>query len=471
MNKKVLFFCTLTIFIASIACLFLFRIIPSSKTWENYTVLFVEKNIPIDTITSLLEKQGINTIISPNHENYPIASKFAPVQFHTFADGINYQKLQTAYFSDENNNYNLFYIPDEYSTLIPQSFNDTNIIWGINNNTTITIFPFIITMALLLLLIIFAKNKVYFLCTQLPFTVLTFIIPLYQIAVCVCALLFSFFIVEKYKDRIGYSLKIIKNYNLYVFLGITFVIMILLGIQAVALFLLAGTACVAIHILYSLIINDYKNKQIFLPTPIHSANTLSLNAKTRRLTILITFSTIALLTTFALWNPQTGNSNSNDIKIPTPQTEIQNFSEQSYLTTITNSNKEVNRLPNLTDYISVAWYYEMYPYMRVDNTIKNIVYPGDTIVTTEYIKTNDKIEEKTKTQAKFNNDYIEKTLATINSLENPGAEKLLASQKGFARVCYASNKTVQLPTDSFIIMFCIAAYFLIVFLYLKIKRI
>ena len=429
MNKKVLFFSALTLTITSLLCLFLFRFTPNTKIWENYTVLYVEKNLSVETIIDLLESNDIYNVISQNHENYPVPSQFAPVQFHKFSTEITYENLQNVYFSDKNDDFNLFYIPNEFSANISKCFENIDAIWGIDSNGTTTYIPFTITTIFYLLLIIFAKNKLVFLGTQLPFVLLSLVVPLYHIAVLVCALLFSYFLIERFRNRIGYTKKLIKNYNFYAFICITLIIMILLGIKAVIIFLFSSTASFSIDSLFRLISEEHNKRQIFLPIPIHSARTLHIKTKKLQLIIIFTFCSVFLLTTLAYFSPNSGSTNNKNIEIPTPKNTTNDFSEQSYIDTI--SSEVVNRLPDLTDYISTAWYYETYPYSRISNEVKEVVYPGDTVSTTEYIKLDNTLTEKTKIMAEFNNDYITNIIKTIESLKNSGAEKLLASQKGF----------------------------------------
>ena len=469
MNKKVLFFTTLSIAIVSLVCLLFFRITPTSKIWKDYTVLYVEKSIAIETVLELLETNDIHNVISQNHEDYPVPSQFAPVQFHKFSNGITHDDLQNAYFSDKNNKFNLFYIPNKFSANISNCFENVNMQWGINNHSSTTPIPFILTTIFFLTLIIAAKNKVVFFATQLPFILLSISIPFYHTTACICALIFSYFLIEKFRNRIGYKQKLPKNYSFHVFIVLTLIIMIITGIKAMFLFIIACSASFSIDTLCSFVAEERKKKLFFVPIPIHTVKTIPQKEKQLQLTVLSTFCTIAILTLFALFNPTTGSTSNSNIELPTPQNTTNTFSEKSYIQTI--STEAINRLPDLTDYISTAWYYEMYPYMRLHNSETDVVYPGESITTTEYVKTENVIKEEIKTIAEFNNDYIEKAIEIIHSLSNSGAEKLLSSENGFTRVLYKNTTAIKQPTGSLIIMISICVYYILVYIYINRKRV
>lgn len=468
MNKKVLFFVTVSIALVSIICLFTFRIVPTSKIWDSYNVLYVEKDVPIQTIRDSLEKNNLSDVLYPDHAPYPLPSPMAPVQFHNFSTGFNYDDLQSSYFVDSNNEFNLFYIPKEFTEKVSTVLKNEKYTWGLDTNQVIPAIPFIITIIFSLVLFFLCKNKIFFTCVQVPFILLTIVSPYYHIGAAVCLLGIICVLFDNKWNRKYFTKTVVKEITFYIVIAILLLSTIFVGIKSIFHVILCILLSLSALSITKQLQSYLRNKQIFIPLQIHNAKTIPVNTKLIRCVLILIICSVGLLSTFAIVNSQIGTKSENTIAIPKPIDKTKSFSESDYIETI--SNEVANRLPDLTDYISTAWHYEMYPHVRLVNEVTKIALPGDSISSTEYVKKGNSLTEQTKVIATFDNNYINNAISNIDSSMNSGAEKLLASQSSFSRVIYDSTTTIQVSIITVILMLCICIYCIVYFLYLKIKR-
>ncbi len=471
MNKKVFFFTSLSIGLLSIVSLFIFRIVPTSNIWDSYTVVYVAKDIPTDIVRQTFESNTIFNVLYPEHQPFPLPPPMAPVQFHNFSTGITYEKLQSSYFSDSENKFSLYYVPNKYSKDISSALKDITSSWGIDSQQVIPSIPFFITTIVSVILFILCKNKILFSCIQIPFILLTSTSPYYHMGASVCVLGLTLFILERKWNRPGLQKEIIKNISIYIAVSLILLSSIFIGLKSLLQCSLCGLTSFSLVSMYSIVSENIKSKEIFKPVTILPAKMVPLNTKRILHSIFITFCAVTILSVLALITTHDGVKTQNSIKLPTPiaYTRTNDFSENSYISTI--SNEVINRLPDLTDYISTAWHYEFYPFKRLSNEITEIAYPGDTVTTTEYIRSNNTLDAQTKTLAEFDTNYITSKIDLINNTEKSGAEKLLVSQGGFSRVMYDSTTYLQAPIVTVILTICICLYCVVSFLYFKIKRI
>ena len=105
------------IIIISILSMIFFRTIPSSKLWDDYSVVYVQKNVDESLIQKLFDDYGCKDVISG-------AEQFVPMEFSSESpeismaiakvDSSNYLVRRNLYFFDKNSNYKIYYVPDEY---------------------------------------------------------------------------------------------------------------------------------------------------------------------------------------------------------------------------------------------------------------------------------------------------------------------------------------------------------------------
>ena len=132
MKSKTLVFTSAILFFVCICVLFFFRLSPSFKIWDGYNVVYVDKTLSADEVNRTLSQAGITGIVSPLHNPFPPLPVMAPVQHTALYDNFSYNDLQTLFFSDKNDLFNLYYIPQRYKTKAAAALQRIHVLWGID---------------------------------------------------------------------------------------------------------------------------------------------------------------------------------------------------------------------------------------------------------------------------------------------------------------------------------------------------
>ncbi len=471
MNKTVLFYGAITLALISLCFLFLLRIVPSAQIWDKYNVLYVDTNVNVQEVKHTLETEGITDVLYPDHSPFPIPSILAPVQHHQFASGISYEQLQSSYFFDRDQNYTLYYIPQQFVKEAQKALNKVTFSWGIDIQATIPAIPCIITLILTIILVYFSKNKSYFLSIQIPFILYTIAAPFFHVAATVCICTLANFVIQKYWNRKYFLQSMRKNIFTIVACSLLFVGSFLLGLRGFVLLLCTVSLIMSTMYLLNCIKQKKYESSLFQPIFIHSSKTVRIQTYFNSKFVLIASCAIFLLTVLAIVNIQPQKKNTQKaLHIPSPSgyTITDNFSAESYEQTL--HMETFDRLPDLTDFVSSAWHFETYPYVKLSNDVTNYVLPGESIEQIEYIRNGNIIEEKTEVIAQFDDAYIQRIISTALTRDYAGAEKLLANQKGFSRVTYSEAGTVSTPMSAILFLFLMCAFMAYVLIVLKMKR-
>ncbi len=465
MNKSIIFYCAIGVAILSSCLLFVLRIVPTAQVWDKYNVLYVDIQVDVDTVRNILENENISNVLYPNHANFPLPSPLAPVQYHQFKTDFTYDDMQMSYFFDREKNYHLYYVPQEHVRHLYEAFAGFEYAWGIDSQSTVPAFPFLVSALVIAILLYFTKNKIYFLCILFPYMLYTIVAPFYHSGVAVCLFSLAVFMLQKYWNRQFYIETIIKNAFVIVSFSLLCISSILLGIRGFALFIFASLLSASLLYLVSRYKQHKFQKYAFKPIYIHTAKTIRIHNIYNVKYMLIGIFAILILTVFALTNIQPLKKNiKKALHIPSPSgyTVEQGFSAQAYQEVVL---EEGNRsLPDLTDFISTAWHFETYPYLKLDDSTTSMVLPGETVERINYIQNGFFLEEYVETIALFDDAYIQKILNNSLIAPNAGAEQLLANQRGFTRVNYSQNGTITSPTGAivFIILSCIYSIYILV---------
>ncbi len=471
MNKSVLFFSAIAVALISLCVLFMLHIIPSGQLWDNYNVLYVDIEADVQTVRNTLHEEAIEGVLYPDHNNFPIPSMLAPVQYHRFSTGFSYEELQTSFFFDKEKNYHLYYIPHEYLQNAKTALKDFPYMWGIDAQSTIPAIPFITVLLLTIFLLIHCKNKLYFLCIQIPLILYCIAAPFYHIAAAVCLLSLAVFSVQKYWNRQHFLPTLLRNIFFIVSVGALIASSFLLGFRGFVLLFMTMLLTASFLYLTFYIKQSRYTTSIFKPVLIHTARTINTKKIISRTFMLVCVCAIAFLTIFSLLNMQPQKKNTEKaLQFPAPSgyTVTGDFSSESYIQTVTEDIQD--RLPDLTDFVSTAWHFETYPYKKLDSNETNIVFPGERVEKIEYTQNGYSLEEKTELVALFDDAYIQRIISSALLSPNAGAEKLLTSQDGFSRVTYTETGAFTAPQGATIFLVLLCAYSIYILIALHIKR-
>lgn len=471
MKHKIYFFFAICTVLLSVCSLWFFRIVPVSRMWDAYNVVFVDINCEIDTVRMKFSDAQIEGVLYPDHSDFPISNTFTPAHYNDLSSDFTYEQLQNAYFYDRDKKYYLYYVPEKYERSVQNALEDFPYAWGIDFETTIPAIPPLVMLIFTLILFYFCKNKLFFASLQFPFVLFCIAVPFYHIVAFACLYGYAVFIIQKYWNRQFFVKQLFKHGFLLSSFVLLVAVSILSGIRVFFLFFL--TLLISVSLIYIIIyIKRWTHKRsIFNPIPIHSAKTISVSTILNFRYALIPAFCVVFVSFFAFLNIQPSiGSAVGLLYIPGPSeyTVTDDFSTQSYEEIIKIEKKD--RLPDLSDFMIAAWHMDTYPYIKLDSLENSVVLPGESVAYSTYVKNGYALEEQIVTVAVFNDDYITQVLTSALNTVNAGAEKLLTSQKGFLRVNYSNSESAKSPTGAPFFLICACVYILSLLAYLKIKK-
>ncbi len=471
MKKILVLSGAIAIIIVSLFQLVSLRIIPSTQIWDKYNILYIDIKADVQQINTLLTEHGIVDALSINHNNFPPVTLFSPITLETESTEFSYSQLQTLFFFDKEQSYNLFYIPEEHVSNVHKALDSIDYIWGIDTQASIPAIPFIVSLLFSLFLFLNSKNKVYFFTILSPYILFSLTSPFYHISASVCLLSYAIFRIQKYWHRDFFVEKLKQDIFLIISIVFAFIGSLLLGVRGVLLFFLSSLASIsALFVIYSIKSALIENS-FFKPTYIYTAKTIPINRVLKIKYALIPLLAIVFLTIISSLNIQPQEKNtSKALHIPAPSgyTVTDSFSAENYVKTI-HINADY-RLPDLSDYINAAWNIETYPYKKIGDVSSDFVLPGEIVSFTNYESNGFRLEEVIETVATFDDEYIKKVVDSALSSTSNGAEKLLASQKGFSRVQYATSASIKTSFGALIFLICNCIYMTYALICLRFKR-
>ena len=431
------------IIIISILSMIFFRTLPSSKLWDDYSVVYVQKDADEALIQKLFDDYGCADVISG-------AEQFVPIEFPSESpelsmaiakvDSSNYLIRRNLYFFDKNSNYKIYYVPDEYKSNIEDvvfSLQEEGFKCGVDVSASYPIFLPILCIIFAIFLIIKSPKKNLFASSCVLPVIFSFFIPFYPSVAAACLLLLSFYFAFYFWGRNGAINVVLKNPIFLIFFVGAIVLSFFAGIKNFLIFviMICGNICV-IHF-YKIICSLYQKRFSFVPV----VNPVSL------LSTLVCGVVIAVILISSFFSINIGSSVKN--------------SEQKVLLPASYGN---GALPNLNDYIVWKWNSMTEPYMSVyDKQKKSNPKDGDSVSFTEYIETDEGIKESVKTIV-FSSEFEENAFALIDKLPYSSIEKLMKAQKKnfSAGYVFSGSQNVSI----FTIMQLICAMFIPIFVYL-----
>ena len=106
------------IIVFTLIMLFVFRVIPGGKIWNNYSVLYADTSVTEGEILKVLKEQGCMDVISLSEQFSPLISPVTPV----LPPSMNsYLGLRLNYFYDKSGKYRLYYVPEKYKRQLTEA--------------------------------------------------------------------------------------------------------------------------------------------------------------------------------------------------------------------------------------------------------------------------------------------------------------------------------------------------------------
>ena len=484
MKEKTLIFTACGCVLLCGVLLFFCRTVPSGKIWKAYSVAYVHKSVPAETVLGLLDGAGITGVLSSEHEPFPPLSRFAPVQYGTYG-AFSYRLLQSVFFADKSDAFALYYIPEHDTEKAVRALSASGAEWGIagrgGDRRAVPAAVFI----LFLIFLVLAENRLFFACAFFPFVCYTAASPFYDAASFVCLLGFGLFIGQKFWRRRGFLKKTAANAVLAASLFLLILCSAFSGIKTFFAFFAAALAsCSLVYLLYK-IAPVLRSKKSFNPVLIIPARWLSFGTVLRMRFAFVPAVCVCFFT-FSAVRGFSGISipHAKSVYIPAPvrKTMQKDFSALSYKRVLRTNASE--RLPDLTDFIHGFWYMQTYPFKKLEKasgkteTVHGRPQLGEQVEYPNYEKDGHKLKEVAVTTAVFDESYITDVIRLAlgneaserNVRASGGAEMLLAKQNGFVRTAYRRSDGTQNNTSVFVFTLCAFIYILFLLGTLGIKR-
>ncbi|OJF77720.1 MAG: hypothetical protein BKP49_01710 [Treponema sp. CETP13] len=465
-------FCT----IFCVVFLFRFRVIPSGGLWKSYKTVYVDKTYPQDSVLDIFSSLHIKGVLSQNHVQYPQRSKFVPVTVPLVLNGFTYSELQNMYFSDKSAEYDLYYVPNEYSNKIKLVLNKIPVECGSNIQSQYILFPFFITGLFFIILFFYSKNKKFFLSTCLPLVLFCFSVPFVYMCAISVVCMFGFFSLQTIWDRENFSLMLSRQIHIYVQL-IAFIFFAFFSGASVF-----KLACITFLLILSLLYLVYKAQNLSYSTsffqPLKIKKATQINWVYSINPILIVLFVIVVFIIFPgslLFNSFEISKVSKDLYIPSPSHYTsKGFTIENYEKAVENSKKNVDILPSLADYIGAAWCIETSPYCRLpknpEKVSRGLPQLGDSVNMPGYKEDKDTVTEYSFYNKVYNSTYISNKIHEIKRNASmtdysAGAEKLLYSENSFVSGVWININMLNLSVKSYIFAsislilgFCLSFY-------------
>ena len=472
---------------ASLCCvlfcfiLIFFRTAPSFKIWQNYTVFYTERTVSEDAVPDIFSKAGINGVLSAFHVQFPPLPVFTPVQYLNGFSAFSYEDLQNLFFSDKSGTYRLYYVPQETTRAAASALKSADFVWGTDAQEKR---PYAVPVAVFVLFIcfmLFSKNKAFFSAAFFPFVIYSFSVPFYHSAACVCLLGFSLFIIQKSWRHRGFFKKAVVQPLFLSCLILLSISSLFSGLYPFFLFIAAVFASVcAVYVLFELEV-ILRSSGSFNPVSIICARRVNTRDIFRLRFALVPALCICLFTTAVFINglyaaagsfgKKTFLSGSSTLYLPAPikKTIKNDFSLFSYKALC--ENDIPNRLPDLSDFIKAFWFYETYPFRKLDKSTQMNPLIGERVAYSNYKKEGERLVESSVTVAVFDEAYIQRItdIAYRSAFSGSGgAEALLSRQRGFMRTGYIRAHSGESGTVALI--FTLSAFIYILVLLIRLTK-
>ena len=453
MNKYIKFSAPL-IFLLSLILILVLKTVPSGKLWKEYSVICVPVNTPDSTVISAIEKAGIKNQVSLSGQYLPISLSENSIEISMLR--LNYTSSQYAYlnkrnamFFDKSQSYRLYYIPGIYTS-------ETNALVKLLENQGIEcikdssasypwILPFV-ALLLTLMLFLFVKNKLPFLCGSIIPLIFLYSNPFYPVATATCLTLLCLFFTANVWRRRGAVSSLLSRHSGPAMLAIAFICAFSSSIASGFIFILALIGTVAALAACFFAEDFIRNKKPFVPVYIRSAKRVSLFAGKAFISMSIVTGAVALFI-ILIFITSSGSINTSSAKILYPGKA---------------GNAEAS-LPQFEDYYEWNWNVRTTPYKSLNENADE-----NEVVNFSYFVEDEKtgiISEQTTTM-KYDDSFRHEVYDNIDKLPFNSVEKVMKSEG--ENFCGGYTATSSYQIGLFGIIMCFICLFILLFMYLSI---
>lgn len=447
------FFLPLFIIILTVVLLNVFRILPVSKLFNGYAVMFVETAVPQKNVESLLLENGANDIVFLENQKVPLNLPEQSPEVALAKSGIEkskYLEERNAFFFDKAKSCNIFYIPNDFYKSAEKTadfFVDNGFFAGLNASASFPVISVLIIVLFSVFLMYFSENHILSgLLFVLP-VFFSFMIPFNSVSAALCLFELGVFLCIKFEGREGAVFKLAQSVMIVSFFATSALIVFFTSFRAGFIFILFCLAEVSVFVVYSQVCAFFEKRYSFKPVNIISANSISILNRKNVKSLAVCACAVFVIFISALFSVNFSSFSKNSKKVQLPS---------AYSAT--------SALPDISDFISWKWEAVTFPYVSINSKNRN----EESVVFKNYSEKNGLISESLN-YISYNNDFRNNALSEIELLDYPALEKILLSQGKKAKFGYAQSGTQNISL--LMIVLLAAAFFIPLFFYLNEKRI
>lgn len=463
---------SLTVIISCSLLLFFTRSTPVSKIWKSFQVLYAENSVSEEKILSVLDKNGCKGVISFSQQRQPLFSIYTPVELKQPSSDYLTERLK--YFCDKQNQFRLYYIPEEYNSeaekALSQIQKELTMKAGLDGKSNyLWILP-VLCVIFYLIFTIASKNKKLFFALSLFPVLFVFSKPFFADAAAVIMFMQSVFLSEKYWNR-KKAAKVISTsfYTIVSVISSVAVIFIFSWIDGL-IFLAVIAAVYSFYLLMSSF-EKFRNKRLsFTYSYIVPADMLPSVTKESSKFILLAAAGIAVMIFLFFFQGRfSSGATYRGLILPSPVDKGIAYIETGDGSPEENAVSEISeQLPDLENYYEWVWDTVTFPYRNLNSRSRQRepLEKGEQIILDDYVDTENGIVKEQKVIYEYNDAFIEKIDKNIEKLNYPAIEKLMKEQGEEYDVVYSasSNGTSQ-DNDSRSFVLIILCLFVTIIMY------
>ena len=453
MNKYIKFSSPF-VFLLSLILILLFRTVPSGKLWKDYSVVCIPVSTPDSLVMSSIEKAGIKNCVSLSGQYLPLLLSENSIEISMLR--LNYSSAEYAYlnkrnamFFDKSQAYRLYYIPAVYSA---ETSNLIRLLEGqgiecIRDSSASYpwILPFI-ALLLALMLFLFVKNKLPFICGAIIPLLFLYGNPFYPIATATCLSLLCLFFASNVWRRKGAVSSLLSRHSCPAMLAIALLCAFSSSVGSGFLFLaaIAGTGGALTSCWF---LEDFiRSRKPFVPVYIRSAKRVSMFAGKAITSMSIVTGAVALFIILIFV------TSSNSIK-----------TSSAKLLFPANATFSDSALPQFEEYYKWNWNVQTAPYRSLNDAEGN----ENLVSFSNFTENPDTgiISEK-KITMKYDDSFKKEVFDQIDSLQFNSVEKVMKSEGEGFNAGYTSASSYQI--NLFGIIMCFICLFILLFIYFSI---
>lgn len=417
--------------------LFVFRTLPASKLWKEYSVLYVPVETSAELVLSELQRQGCRDVISYYNQKDNLQSEILPVKT---ASAKRYLDARNVYFFDESRRMMIYYIPDKYAKNAAKAVSvltdEYSVDAGLDAAAAFPLVPPVICVLTALVLLCFSRHKTVFFCAGLFPVLFVFSMPFYTNAAAVCILLYAFFLCQKVWKRRGALRYVLKTPYITVLFFVSAAVSFFASVLSGLLFFLSLAASASILSVASTHAEQREQTYRFRPVLIKPARMMNvLNVSSVKKAFVCEAAVFALFVFYAAGADAFSVSNSDGLSFPAPA---------RYNTG--------NGIPTLDDYVAAAWNVLTLPYKSLNIRSSDIPGENECVAFREFENTADGVRTAGETVYCFDDDFKNEVIRSIDSFDYPALEKLMKMQEAGFSVGYAAGHGEKFSRASVILM-------------------